>query len=102
MDEPHEHTLEFLLAFDGRTHWLEQGYRLKFEIKRTEATAECRSTLHLPITPVDEPRRDAEAWSQATCPRPLFVAGRRSATGMRPTAIRGRGGLLLRSCRPLV
>ena len=35
-----EHALEFLLAFDGRTHWLEQGYWLKFEIKRVEPTPE--------------------------------------------------------------
>ena len=33
-------TLEFLPAFDGRTHWLDQGYRLKFEIRRGEATAD--------------------------------------------------------------
>jgi hypothetical protein len=33
---PSEHTLEFLLAFDGRIHWLEQGYWLKFEIKRVD------------------------------------------------------------------
>jgi|SRR6185312_13430946 len=35
-----EHTLEFLLAFDGRIHHLEQGYWLKFEIKRIEPTPE--------------------------------------------------------------
>jgi hypothetical protein len=29
-----------LLAFDGRIHHLEQGYWLKFEIKRVEATPE--------------------------------------------------------------
>jgi hypothetical protein len=35
-DEPisDEHTLEFLLAFDGRIHHLERGFWLKFEIKR--------------------------------------------------------------------
>jgi len=32
--------LEFLLGFDGRIHHLDQGYWLKFEIKRVEATAE--------------------------------------------------------------
>jgi|SRR5208337_4031596 len=32
------HTLEFLLAFDGRIHHLEKGYRIKFEIKKVEAT----------------------------------------------------------------
>lgn len=35
-----EHALAFLLAFDGRIHWLQQGYRLKFEIRRTEPTPE--------------------------------------------------------------
>jgi hypothetical protein len=33
---PSEHTLEFLLAFDGRVHWLQQGYRLEFEAQRVE------------------------------------------------------------------
>jgi hypothetical protein len=33
-----EHTLEFLLAFDGRIHHLEKGYWIKFEIKRVKAT----------------------------------------------------------------
>jgi len=37
--EPDEHTLEFLLAFDGRVHWYPQGYWVKFEIKRVEPTA---------------------------------------------------------------
>lgn len=34
-----EHALEFLLAFDGRVHWLERGYWLKFEIGRVEPSA---------------------------------------------------------------
>lgn len=33
-----EHTLEFLLAFDGRRHWYEGGYNLKFEIRRSAPT----------------------------------------------------------------
>ena len=36
MIQPSDHTLEFLLAFDGRIHYLEEGYRIKFEIKRVE------------------------------------------------------------------
>jgi len=36
MNKPDEHTLEFLLAFDGRIHHLEKGYWLKFEIRRIE------------------------------------------------------------------
>jgi hypothetical protein len=34
-----DYTLEFLLAFDGRIHWLEQEYRLRFNIRRVSATA---------------------------------------------------------------
>lgn len=37
---PDEHTLEFLLAFDGRVHSFEKGYWIKFEIKRVQASAE--------------------------------------------------------------
>jgi uncharacterized protein DUF6516 len=33
-----DHTLEFLLDFDGRIHHLEADYWLKFEIKRVNAT----------------------------------------------------------------
>ncbi len=35
-----EHTLEYLLAFNGRIHHLEQGYWLKFEIMRVPPTPE--------------------------------------------------------------
>jgi hypothetical protein len=49
-----EYGLEFLLAFDGRIHHLEEGYWIKFEIKRIEA-AKARPhglsysfTLHAP------------------------------------------------------
>ncbi len=38
MNREPDHTLEFLLAFDGRVHHLEKGYWIKFEIKRVEAT----------------------------------------------------------------
>jgi len=37
MAEP-DHTLEFLLAFDGRIHHLEEGYWIKFEIRRVRAS----------------------------------------------------------------
>src|SRR6516162_3496619 len=39
-EPPPEHTLEFLLGFDGRIHWLEEGYCLKFSIKRMKPTRE--------------------------------------------------------------
>lgn len=49
-----EYTLEFLLAFDGRIHHLEEGYWIKFEIKPVKATGErphglsYSFTLHAP------------------------------------------------------
>ena len=49
-----EHALEFLLDFDGRIHHLEEGYWLKFEIKRVRKTRErphglsYSFTLHAP------------------------------------------------------
>ena len=33
-----EYTLEFLLDFDGRRHWYEGGYSVRFEIRRVKAT----------------------------------------------------------------
>ena len=40
IDASSEHTLEFLLAFDGRTHHYAHGYFVKFDIKRVERTPE--------------------------------------------------------------
>ena len=37
---PVEHTLEFLLDFDGRVHWLEDGYGIRFSIERVPPTPE--------------------------------------------------------------
>jgi hypothetical protein len=54
MTDEQIHTLEFLLAFDRQVHWLEQDYRLKFEIKRINPSAErphglrYSFTLHAP------------------------------------------------------
>jgi Family of unknown function (DUF6516) len=36
--KPSEHALEFLLAFDGRRHFYEGGYFIKFEIRRVSKT----------------------------------------------------------------
>jgi hypothetical protein len=33
-----DHTLEFLINFDGRIHHLEGGFWIKFEIKKVQAT----------------------------------------------------------------
>lgn len=49
-NQPPEHTLEFLLAFDGRTHWMESGHRLKFEIKRVPPTQARPHGLHYSFT----------------------------------------------------
>ena len=38
MSDDRIHTLDFLLAFDGRMHWYEQGYFMKFEIRQVEPT----------------------------------------------------------------
>ena len=54
MDDDAAYGLEFLLAFDGRIHHLEGGYRLKFEIRRVEPSAQrphglmYSFTLHAP------------------------------------------------------
>jgi len=40
MRDTQEHTLEFLLAFDGRVHWYPEGYFVKFEIRRVPPTPE--------------------------------------------------------------
>src|SRR6476620_8454917 len=39
-DTASEHTLEYLLAFDGREHHYPDGYLVKFEIKRIDPTKE--------------------------------------------------------------
>ena len=49
-----EYGLEFLLAFDGRIHHLEEGYWIKFEIERVKAAKDrphglaCSFTLPAP------------------------------------------------------
>lgn len=49
-----DYGLEFLLAFNGRIHHLEEGYWIKFEIKRVKATGKrphglaYSFTLHAP------------------------------------------------------
>jgi hypothetical protein len=50
MEETPEHTLAFLLEFDGRVHWLEEGYWLKFEVRRVEPTPERPHGLRYALT----------------------------------------------------
>jgi hypothetical protein len=45
-----EHTLEFLLSFDGRLHWYAEGYFTKFEIKRIEPSPERPHGLRYSLT----------------------------------------------------
>lgn len=40
MTEHPDHTLEYLLAFDGAVHHYADGYYLKFEIRRVDASSE--------------------------------------------------------------
>jgi hypothetical protein len=47
---PPEYALEFLLAFDGRIHHLEEGNWIKFEIKRVKATSERPHGLSYSLT----------------------------------------------------
>ncbi len=50
-----EHALEFLLAFDGRIHWLEEGYWLKFAVRRGEPSEEWPHGLYYSFT-LHDPR----------------------------------------------
>jgi len=36
--EPRDHTLEYLLGYDGLIHWLDRGYSLRFVIKKIRPT----------------------------------------------------------------
>src|ERR1700747_2489769 len=54
ISKPSDHGLEFLLGFDERIHHLEEGYWIKFEIKRVKVAKErphglsYSFTLHAP------------------------------------------------------
>jgi hypothetical protein len=50
-----DHALEYLLAFDGRVHYFERGFWLKFEIKRVAATPERPHGLRYSFT-LHDPR----------------------------------------------
>lgn len=50
MTERPEHTLEFLLAFDGRLHWYAEGYFTKFSVRRVASTAERPHGLRYSLT----------------------------------------------------
>jgi Family of unknown function (DUF6516) len=50
VDRETDYGLEFLLAFDGRIHHLEKGYRIKLEIKRVKVTKERPHGLSYALT----------------------------------------------------
>ena len=56
-DEPPDHTLEFLLAFNGRVHWLASDYWIKFEIRRVEPGPERPHGLRYSFT-LHDPKGD--------------------------------------------
>ena len=78
--ESGEHTLEFLLAFDGRRHWYEAGYSVRFQIMRVAKTSERPHGLRYSFT-LHNPK-DAE-----TLVNDFFYRGRARARGAR-SAIR--------------
>lgn len=49
-DDDQVHTLEFLLAFDGRVHWYAQGYFTKFVIRRVLPTKQRPHGLSYTLT----------------------------------------------------
>jgi hypothetical protein len=50
VDRETDYGLEFLLAFDGRVHHLEEGYWIKFEIKCVKATKQRPHGLSYALT----------------------------------------------------
>ena len=66
-----EHTLEFLLAFNGRMHHLEKGYWLKFEIARVEPTPERPHGLRYAFTLHDPDGKRLVGFDNAHSVRPL-------------------------------
>jgi hypothetical protein len=81
MKEAAEDALEFLLAFDGHVHWLDQGYRVKVEIKRVEPTRERPHGLRYSFTLHDPDGNRLIGFDNAHA---VAVAG--SRFGRRPAA----------------
>ncbi len=73
-----EHTLEFLLAFDGRVHHLEKGYRLKFEIGRVTPTPERPHGLSYSFTLHDPEGKRLVGFDNAHGAAPLGSGYRRA------------------------
>src|SRR5277367_4443596 len=84
-DQPPDHGLEFLLAFDGRIHQLEEGYRLKFEIKRVARPRRDRMACHIRLRFT---RRMVRAWS-ASIMLTVSQQGARGSNGRRRSTTTG-------------
>lgn len=81
MNRAAEHTLEFLLAFDGHVHWLDQGYWLKFEIGRIDPTSQRPHGLRYSFT-----LHDPEGTRLIGFDNAHLVARSGSRFGQQPTA----------------
>jgi hypothetical protein len=72
-----EHTLEFLLAFDGRRHWYEGGYSLKFEIRRVAPSVERPHGLRYSFTLHDPKGKRLVGFDNAHSPKARSRSGKR-------------------------
>jgi hypothetical protein len=90
VSEAPEHTLEFLLAFDGRRHVYPEGYHLRFEIRRVAPTSERPHGLRYSFTLHDRNGKRLLGFDNAhgVPPTGPGFAGRRmlqtTGTGPRP------------------
>ena len=73
-----EYPLEFLLAFDGRIHHLEEGYWIKFEIKRVKSSDTSVRMAYLILSLCTHPR--ASGSSVSTTPIGVAATGSRYKT----------------------
>jgi len=62
--EPRDHTLEYLLGYDGLIHWLDKGYSLRFVIKKIRPTTPRPHGLRYSFTLHDG--EGAESWDSTT------------------------------------
>ncbi|GGK25188.1 hypothetical protein GCM10011322_09690 [Salinarimonas ramus] len=65
-----DHTIEFLLAFDGRIHHLDGGYWMKFEIRRIAPTSERPHGLRYSFTLHDKFGRRVIGFDNAHAVKP--------------------------------
>lgn len=80
--ESQEHTLEFLLAFDGRCHWYEGGYHVRFQIKCVKPTNERPHGLRYSFTLHDPKGKRLIGFDNAHGVRAPGGKGRRKAAAV--------------------